>query len=151
MKSSRIAAKSRARLDERLARLGPVEHYRPPARGWIRAIREALGMNAAQMARRMGVSQPSIVGLEQSEEKETIQLATLRRAAKALDCTLVYVLVPNKPLGVTVRERARALLLRRRQPVEHTMLLEDQQVNDSITDAQVEDAIRDTSPRAFWD
>ena len=31
------------------------------------------------------------------------------------------------------------------------MLLEDQQVNDSITDAQVEDAIRDTSPRAFWD
>ena len=108
-------------------------------------------MTAAQLARRMGVSQPSIVGLEQSEEKQTIQLATLRRAAEALDCTLVYVLVPNKPLGVTVRERARALLLRRRQPVEHTMLLEDQQVNDRITDAQVEDAIRDTSPRAFWD
>jgi len=151
MKSPRIAAKSRARLDERLARLQPVERYRPPARGWIRAIREALGMNAAQLARRMGVSQPSIVGLEQSEEKETIQLATLRRAAEALDCTLVYVLVPNRPLEVTVRERARALLLRRRQPVEHTMLLEDQQVNDSITDAQVEDAIHDTSPRMFWD
>jgi predicted DNA-binding mobile mystery protein A len=151
MKSPRITAQSRARLDERLARLEPVERYRPPARGWIRAIREALGMTTAQMARRLGVSQPSIVGLEQSEEKETIQLASLRRSAEALDCTLVYVLVPNKPLGVTVRERARALLLRRRQPVEHTMLLEDQQVNDSITDAQVEDAIRDTSPRAFWD
>ena len=151
MKSTKIAAKSRARLDERLARLEPVERYRPPARGWIRAIREALGMNAAQLARRMGVSQPSIVGLEQSEEKETIQLATLRRAAEALDCTLVYVLVPNKPLGVMVRERARALLLRRRQPAEHTMLLEDQRVEDSITDAEVEDAIRDTSPRAFWD
>ncbi|WP_110168917.1 mobile mystery protein A [Luteitalea pratensis] len=151
MKSPRIAAKSRARLDERLARLGPAERYRPPARGWIKAVREALGMNTAQMARRMGVSQPSIVGLEQSEEKETIQLATLRRAAEALDCTLVYGLVPNKPLGVTVRERARALLLRRRQPVEHTMLLEDQRVEDSITDAEVEDAIRDTSPRVFWD
>ena len=78
-------------------------------------------------------------------------MATLRRAAEALDCTLVYVLVPNKPLGVTVRERARALLLRRRQPVEHTMLLEDQRVEDSITDAEVEDTIRDTSPRRFWD
>ena len=108
-------------------------------------------MTTAQMAQRMGVSQPSIVGLEQSEEKETIRLATLRRAAEALDCTLVYVLVPNKPLGVTVRERARARLLRRRQPVEHTMLLEDQRVEGSITDADVEDAIRDTSPRMFWE
>lgn len=151
MKSPRLAAQSRARLDERLAQLGPTERYRPPARGWIKAIREALGMSTAQMARRMGVSQPGIVGLERSEERETIQLATLRRAAEALDCTLVYVLVPNKPLGATVRERARALLVRRRQPVEHTMLLEDQRVEGSVTDAHVEDAIRDTSPRAFWD
>mgnify|MGYP006379636831 CR=1 FL=1 len=43
------------------------------------------------------------------------------------------------------------MLLRRRKPVEQTMLLEDQQVNYSISDVQVEDAIRDMSPRAFWD
>lgn len=108
-------------------------------------------MTTAQLGQRMGVRQPSIVGLERSEEKGSIELATLRRAAEALDCTLVYALVPNKPLGATVRARARAFLLLRRRPVEHTMLLEDQRVEDRITDAQIEDALRDTNPSLFWD
>jgi transcriptional regulator with XRE-family HTH domain len=55
----------------------------------------------------MGVKQPSVVALEQSEAKGTIELATLRRVAEALDCTLVYALVPNRPLEQTVRDRAR--------------------------------------------
>lgn len=151
MRRARIAAESRARLDERFAQFGAAERYRPPARGWIKAIREALGMSTAQLAKRMAVRQPSIVGIEASEEKGTIELATLRRAAEALDCTLVYVLIPNKPLAATVRERALALLQRRRRPVEHTMLLEDQRVKDSVTVAQIEDALRDTNPRLFWD
>jgi predicted DNA-binding mobile mystery protein A len=151
MKSARIAGESRTRLDERFAQLGAAERYRPPARGWIKAIREALGMSTAQLAKRMNVRQPSIVGLEASEEKGSIELATLRRAAEALDCTLVYALIPNKPLGTTVRERARAFLRQRRRPVEHTMLLEDQRVKDSGDDAQIEDAIRATNPRLFWD
>lgn len=151
MRTARIAAQSRTRLDERLAQLGPAERYRPPARGWIKAIRQALGMSTAQLAQRMGVRQPSVVGLERSEEEGRIQLASLRRAAEALDCTLVYALVPNQPLATTVRERALALLRQRRQAVEHTMLLEDQQVKERITDAQIEDTIRDTNPRALWD
>jgi predicted DNA-binding mobile mystery protein A len=151
MKTARITAESRARLDERLAQFGAAERYRPPSRGWIKAIREALGMSTAQLAKRMGIRQPSVVGLEASEEKGSIELATLRRAAEALDCTLVYALIPNKPLGTTVRERVRAFLRRRRQPVEHTMLLEDQRVTDSSTDAQIEDALRGTNPRRFWD
>lgn len=108
MKSARIAAQSRARLDERFAHIRPVDQLRPPARGWIKAIREALGMSTAQLAQRMGVRQPSIVGLERSEAEGRIELASLRRVAEALDCTLVYALVPNTPLATTVRERARA-------------------------------------------
>lgn len=151
MKTSRIAAQSRARLDERLAPFGTAERYLPPGRGWVRAIRQAIGMTTAQLAKRMGVRQPSIINLEQSEEKGSIELATLRRAAEALDCTLVYTLIPNKPLEATIRERARAFMRRRRRPVEHTMLLEDQQVKDSVTEAQIDDAVRETNPRLFWD
>src|SRR3989338_4628511 len=110
MKSARIAAQSRARLDERFTQFGPVERYRAPARGWIRAVREALGMSTAQLAKRMGVRQPSIVDLERSEEKGSIELATLRRVAEALDCTVAYALVPNQPLEATIRARARAFL-----------------------------------------
>ena len=153
MKTARIAAQSRERLDERLAHFASAEQYSAPARGWMRAIREALGMSTAQLAKRLGVRQPSIVDLERSEERGSIELATLRRVAEALDCTLVYALVPKKPLETTIRERASALLRRRRGPVEHTMLLEDQQVSDKWTDrhAQVDDIIRETNPRRFWD
>ncbi len=90
-------------------------------------------MSTAQLAKRLGIKQPSLVALEQSEAKGTIELATLRRAAEALDCTLVYALVPNKPLETTVRDRARAFARRRRGPVEHSMLLEDQKVNSEST------------------
>jgi predicted DNA-binding mobile mystery protein A len=86
-----------------------------------------------------------------SEEKGSIELATLRRAAAALDCTLVYALIPNKPLETTIRERARAFLRRRRRPVEHTMLLENQQVTDGLTDAQLDEVLRETNPRLFWE
>jgi len=151
MKIARVTAQSRARLDQRLAQLGSVEQYRRPSRGWIRAIREALGMSTAQLAKRLGVRQPSVVGLERSEEKGTIEVASLRRVAEALDCTLVYALVPNQPLEATVRARALSLLRRRRQPIEHSMLLEDQDVAEPVSDRQVEDMIRETSPRRFWD
>ena len=108
-------------------------------------------MSTAQLAKRLGVRQPSIVDLERSEEKGSIELATLRRVAEALNCSLVYVLVPNQPLEMTIRERARALLRRRRQPIEHTMLLEDQDAAGADSERQIDDVIRETSPRRFWD
>src|SRR5579872_6383642 len=97
MVKSRIAAQSRVRLDERFASLSEVP-FATPVRGWIKAIREAIGMSTAQLARRAGVRQPSIVAIEQSEAKGSIEIATLRRVAAALDCKLVYALIPNQPL-----------------------------------------------------
>lgn len=108
-------------------------------------------MSTAQLARRLGIRQPSLVALEQSEAKGTIELATLRRVAEALDCTLVYSLVPNKPLETTLRDRACAFARRRRAPVEHSMLLEDQKVTAKDTEARLDEIVRETNPRLFWD
>jgi predicted DNA-binding mobile mystery protein A len=151
MKKAKSAAQSRLHLDERFQAIGPVARYQPPVRGWIRAVREALGMTTAQLATRLGVKQPSVVALEQSEAKGTIQLTTLRRVAEALDCTLVYALVPNRPLEAAVRGRARAFVRRRRQPVEHSMLLEDQKVEGQDAEARLDEIVRETNPRVFWD
>lgn len=151
MKRSTASSQSRSRLDPRFEQMRPVERYAPPIRGWIKAIRHALGMTTAQLAKRLGVRQPSVVAMEQSEVKGTIELATLRRAAEALDCTLVYALIPNKPLEAIVRERARAFGRRRWRPVEHSMLLEDQRVKRNESDAHLEDIIRETNPSKFWD
>ena len=151
MKPSRLAAQARARLDERFRDVGPSARFSPPVRGWIKAIREALGMTTAQLAKRLGVKQPSLVAIEQSEEKGTIELQTLRRVAEALDCTLVYALVPNRPLEETVRDRARAFLRRRREHVEHSMRLEDQGVQRKDSEPQVDEILRETNPGRFWE
>ena len=108
-------------------------------------------MSTAQLAKRLGIRQPSLVALEQSEAKGSIELATLRRVAEALDCTLVYALLPNKPLETTLRDRARAFARRRRAPVEHSMLLEDQKVTAKDSEARLDEIMRETNPRLFWD
>src|ERR1700682_663305 len=151
MKKARLAAQSRSQLDERFRELGPAKRYTLPVRGWIKALREALGMSTAQLAKRLGIRQPSLVALEQSEAKGTIELATLRRVAEALDCTLVYALVPNKPLEQTVRERARLFARRRFEPIAHSMALEDQKVQRKETEALIDEVVRETTPRRFWD
>ena len=151
MKTPRLAAKSRARLDERFKEMGPIRQFAPPVRGWVKAIREALGMSTAQLAKRVGIRQPSVVAIEQSEAKGTIELATLRRMAEALDCTLVYALVPNRPLEETIRERARAFARSRLNPIEHSMTLEDQKVTPKDDEARIDEIVRETIPRKFWD
>lgn len=151
MEKSTVSSAARASLDRRLAPLRPSTAYTPPPKGWIKAVRGALGMTTAQLADRLGVKQPTAVGLEQSEQRGSIELGTLRRVAEALDCTLVYALVPNRPLETTVRERARRFLKSRREAVEHTMLLEDQQVAGPGIEAQVDEVVRSTNPRLFWD
>lgn len=151
MIKARLAARGRAQLDERFRELGPAGRYVPPSHGWIKAVRQALGMSMEQLAKRLKIKQPSLARLEQSEVKATIELATLRRVAEALDCTLVYALVPNKPLDTMVRDRARAFMHQRRAPVEHSMLLEDQKVQRKNSDARLDELVRETNPRLFWD
>lgn len=151
MKKARRAAESRERLDERLKQFDSVPQQEAPARGWIRAIREALGMTTAQLASRLAIKQPSVVAIEQSEAKGSIELATLRRVAEALDCRLMYALVPRNTLEDTVRGRARAFASRRRAPVEHSMLLENQTVKETKPEARLDEIVRETNPRLFWD
>ncbi len=108
-------------------------------------------MTTVQLASRLGIKQPSAAALEKSEARGSIELATLRRVAEALDCTLVYALVPRESLEATLRGRARSLLQRRGGSVAHSMLLEDQQVAARQTDARLEEALREMNPRVFWD
>jgi len=153
MTKARLAAQSRAQLDRRFREFGSSKTYAAPVRGWIKAIRAALGMSTAQLAARLKIKQPSLVALEQSEAAGTMELATLRRVAEALDCTVVYALVPNKPLDAMVRDRARAFNRKRRAPVEHSMLLENQKVKVKAKDAaaRLDEIVRETNPRLFWD
>lgn len=85
-------------------------------------------MSSEQLARRVELTQSGVTRMESSERRGAISLGTLRRAAEALDCTLVYALVPNKPLEETVTVRARAIAADQLRRVNHTMRLEAQDV-----------------------
>jgi len=106
-----------------------------PERGWVREIREALGMTSRQLAARMGCSQPAVVQLERSERKGGIRLETLERCAAALDCDLVYGLVPRTSLDDTVRTRARDLARRVRRSITGDQVEENDASIDSLADA----------------
>lgn len=119
--------RAREVLDSRLAALKPITQYAPPRLGWVRAIRDALGMSAADLAARMGVTGASVRSLEANELSGGVRLASLRRAAAAMDCTLVYAFVPNTTLEDTVMSEARCILAAETGRVRQTMALEDQE------------------------
>src|SRR5260370_35109921 len=135
--------RGRKRLDERLMALKPAARFNAPAKGWVRAIRDALGMTGVQFAKRLAIRPQSVEALEKSEANGSIQLKTLRRAAQALDCTLVYALVPNTSLGGAVRARVRQIAERDLSRVAHTMKLEAQEPGDANLEARIEAYVRD--------
>jgi predicted DNA-binding mobile mystery protein A len=124
--SNEASLRSRKLLDGHFDEWQQLRALARPPRGWIRAIREALGMSAAVLAARLSITASAVTRLEQSEAAGKIQLDTLRRAADALGCDLVYLLVPRRPLDAVVRDRARELAHRHVAAVEQTMRLEDQ-------------------------
>lgn len=149
MKSSRIAASVRRHLDGQIERATPAADVDRPAKGWVNAIRRALGMTERELGERMGISQPSVSSLERSEADGTIRLSTLRRAAEALDCEMAYVLIPRRPLEELVTERARALAHSELARVRQSMSLEAQDVELS-QDAVEERARELIAARRLW-
>jgi predicted DNA-binding mobile mystery protein A len=99
-----------------------------PAVGWLRTIREALGMGAAAVARRLEITASGVRKLEQAEAADAITLATLRRMAEALDCELQYVLVPRRSLSAMRFQQALKLAKEWQQRAGRTMALEDQAI-----------------------
>src|SRR3989338_2093177 len=125
---------------------------RPPS-GWIKAIREGLGMAATHLAARLGVTTSTVTRLETSEADDTISLATLRRAAEALGCELHYALVPKRSLADTLENRAIALARQQMAAVSHTMALEAQATSRETVEAQTRalaENLLKGSRRALW-
>jgi len=120
-------------LDQRVAALkSTAAHAQRPARGWLRAVREAIGLKQETVARTIGVTRPSYRDLESSEARGSISLSSLTRAAEAMDCELVYFLVPRDAVAKTFGELAlrHDSAMKHLHASEHSMALEGQAVGD---------------------
>lgn len=121
-----------------------------PRGGWIAATRDALGMSRVELARRLGVQPSSVVKLENSERAGTVQIDTLRRAAAAMDCEVILLVVPRQPLQASVDQQRLKLYSTKFNRAAIHMKLEDQAVSEDLRRhllQQAETAIPDT---ALW-
>lgn len=141
-------------LDASLARFAPLRNLPPPKKGWIRAIRDALGMSGRQLGQRMGVSKMWVGDMERLEATGATSLKTLRRAAEAMDCVLVYALVPKTTLKDTLLKQARHKVRQDMARAAHSMALEDQALEKDEADKATETAaasLLHKIPKTFWD
>lgn len=131
----------------------PLVGAQAPRSGWVRAIREALGMSAQQLGTRVRVRRQTIENLERSEANGKITLDSLNRAAKALGCRVVYALVPEKPLEQMQRDRAREIAESVVRPVSHSMKLEAQSIGKREEQRQKVDLAQKLlqgNPKKLW-
>ena len=117
-------------------RLDPLKDARAaalqPARGWLRAVRDAVGFSQEDVARKLRMKRQSFAQLEAAEARGSISLGSLQRAAEAMDCELVYFIVPREAIARTYSELAQIHdpAFKHLQASEHSMALEGQAVGD---------------------
>jgi len=141
-------------LDTTLEKYRVLKNVSPPVKGWIRAIRDALGISARQLASRIGVSQQSVSRIEKDESGGSVTIKTMRKAAEALDCLFVYGFVPRQTLRETLRSQATLYSKSRLNRVSQTMSLEAQSLpseeNLKILENMVLE-IMSNPPSNLWD
>jgi len=141
----------RRQLDKAL--FGPLGQAKVPRKGWIREIRKVLGMTVSQLGARMGVAQSNVSRMEKKEGEGGVTLLSLKRAAQAMDCELVYFLVPNQgSFEALVESRIRAVAKEELERLKQTMALEAQGVGVAEEEELLSRLIAEISgnPSGLW-
>jgi len=143
----------REQLDASLQRVSSLRNISPPPKGWVRAIRDALGMTARQLASRLGVAQQAVARIEKDELSGSVTIKTMRRIAESLDCVFVCGFVPRSNLENTLRKQAQKVAAIRLSKASQTMVLEDQGLsvgeNEKVLSEMVEELL-DKLPSNLW-
>lgn len=143
----------REQLDNKLSKLREFSVQGLASIGWIKTIREALGMTSKDLASRVGVNQSRIIHMEQAEVDGNIKISTMKRIADALEMDFVYAFVPRTSLNGMVREQARLLALKKMERLDHTMRLEMQELSSEEKEKALKDLIDKIlidEPKDFW-
>jgi len=144
----------RQQLDVSLQRLSPLLDVIAPPKGWIRAIRDALGMTAKQLANRLGVAQQAVARIEKEELAGSVTIKTMRRIADCLDCVFVYGFVSRTSLEETVARQAKQIAIRHLTQASQTMSLENQALSRRENEQALSDLVDEltrTLPSNLWD
>lgn len=76
-----------------------------PKNGWVKSIRNALGLTTRLLAKRMGVNQSRVVHIEKNEVDGNLTIDTLKAAASSMNCKFVYAIVPEISLEYLLKKQ----------------------------------------------
>ena len=144
----------REQLDKRLDPLRTYFSTGMPQQGWIKTIREALGLSARQLGKKAGLDQSRISRLETAEKDGNLKLSSLQKIARGFHMKFVYGFVPEEPLEQLVRAQAKKIALKRLKRLSETMRLEKQELSKEEQEKAMEDMIEKIlvdQPKHFWD
>jgi len=111
-----------------------------PNQGWLKTVRMALGLTSAQLAKKIGTQAPGINQFENNEVTKKATLGSLDRAARAMNCRLVWAIVPEPGYGSLseiVEYRARRLAEKTVRTVDQTMKLESQGIHSEDSSKKI--------------
>ncbi len=144
----------REQLDKKMEVFRNFAGLAMPQQGWIKTIREALGLSASQLGKKVGIDQSRISRLENAEKTGELKLSSLQKIANGLNMKFVYGFVPEETFEAMVRDQAKRIALKRLETLDNTMRLEKQALSDEDKKKALDDMIEKIlidSPKDFWD
>jgi predicted DNA-binding mobile mystery protein A len=143
-------------LDKKLHSLRLLKVMTRPRNGWLKAVRSALGISARGLAARIGVDMSAVLQMEEREVKGAVTLESLNRAAKSMNCRLIYAIVPAneyESLEAILNERALLAARTLARDVTHSMKLESQEVDGGTSREQIQklaDELKNKLDTRLW-
>jgi len=142
-------------LNEKILQLAGMQHVIVPPIGWIKAIRNGIGMSMEQLGKKLSITKQGVMDIEKREMEGAITIKAMQEIAKAMDTKFVYGFVPNAgSLEQMIETRALEIAKTIVQRTSTTMKLEDQ-VNSK---ERIENAIKERAteiinktPKILWD
>jgi len=142
-------------LNSKMLAFASLQKVAPPPTGWIKAIRNAIGMSMLQLGKKLSITKQSVQDIERREKDGSISIKALREAARALDMQLIYGFVPNDgSLEALIDRKAKELATQIVQRTSNSMKLEDQENSKQRIEKAIEERatiIKNEMPKTLWD
>ena len=120
-----------------------------PQQGWLKTIREFLGMTTTQLAKRLEISQPRIVAMEKNERN--VKISTMERIADTLNCDFSYAFVPRENIDDIIYNQAKKKAKKILDKVNKNMGLENQLAKTDDLLKDIIEELLDGNIARIWD
>ena len=120
-----------------------------PQQGWLKTIREFLGMTTTQLAKRLEISQPRIVAMEKNERN--VKISTMERIADTLNCDFSYAFVPRENIDNIIYNQAKKKAQKILDKVNKNMGLENQLAKTDDLLKDIIEELLDGNIARIWD